>query len=86
MVIACEPGSIGAMSTGASPLDPIFWVLHPAFEKAFHILELAPGYRDTYDMEWVNSECKDKVGGNLTDSLPFTGQCCVRHVGSDCLG
>lgn len=31
--IGCEPGEVGAMSTGASPLDPIFWTLHGLFEK-----------------------------------------------------
>lgn len=29
----CEPGSVGAMSTGSSPLDPLFWTLHGLFEK-----------------------------------------------------
>lgn len=73
MAIGCQPGSVGAMATGASPLDPIFWVLHPAFEKALHILELSPSYRDTYDMTWVDSPCNNKIGGSLTDPLPFTG-------------
>lgn len=73
MVIGCEPGAVGAMSTGSSPLDPIFWVLHPAFEKALHILELSPGYRDTYDFGWVNSTCTNKSGGALHDTLPFSG-------------
>lgn len=73
MVVGCEPGWVGAMSTGASPLDPIFWVLHPMFEKAFHILQLSPGYRDTYDFEWAGSECAGKTGGRMDDVLPFTG-------------
>lgn len=73
MIIGCEPGVVGAMSTGSSPLDPIFWVLHPAFEKASHILELAENYRDTYDFEWVDSDCGSKLGGKITDTFPFTG-------------
>ncbi|CAN0445941.1 unnamed protein product, partial [Laminaria digitata] len=72
MIIGCEPGVVGAMSTGSSPLDPIFWVLHPTFEKASHILELAEGYRDTFDFEWVASDCGDKLGGKITDTFPFT--------------
>lgn len=75
MVIGCEPRKVGAMSTGSAPLDPIFWVLHSAFEKAQHILQLSPGYRDTYDFEWVDSGgCDEGVsGGKLSDPYPFTG-------------
>ena len=73
MVIGCEPGAVGAMSTGSSPLDPIFWVLHPAFEKASHILNLAGRFVGTYDLEWVESDCGSKSGGKLTDTFPFTG-------------
>lgn len=70
MVVGCEPGAVGAMCGGASPLDPIFWVLHAAFEKAQHILMLSPSYRETYDMTWVNGTCD---GSKLGDKLPFTG-------------
>lgn len=78
MVIGCEPGAVGAMSTGSSPLDPIFWVLHPAFEKASHILGLAENYQNTYDMEWVSADCGNKSGGKLDDTFPFSG---VHEVG-----
>jgi len=63
------------MITGAAPLDPIFWVLHSAFEKAQHILQLSPSYRDTYDFTWVDSgECDDDTqGSKLFDRYPFTG-------------
>lgn len=74
MAIGCEPGKVGAMSTGAAPLDPIFWVLHSVFEKAQHILQLSPSYRDTYDFTWVDSgSCDDTLGGKLYDRYPFTG-------------
>lgn len=73
MVIGCEPGSVGQMSTGASPMDPIFWVLHPAFEKATHILYLSPRYRDTYDFSWVDADCDTSSGGLENDTYPFTG-------------
>ncbi|CAB1114279.1 TYR [Ectocarpus sp. CCAP 1310/34] len=73
MVIGCEPGEVGAMSTGAAPLDPIFWALHAGFDKAQHILQLSPGYRDTYDFAWVDSEsCDDMSGGKLDDLYPWT--------------
>ncbi|CAN0296786.1 unnamed protein product [Pylaiella littoralis] len=74
MVIGCEPGKMGAMSTGASPLDPIFWVLHTGFEKASHIVQLSPGYRDAYDFAWVDSDrCSEgSSGSKLTDLYPFT--------------
>lgn len=80
MVIGCEPNKVGAMCTGSAPLDPIFWVLHSGFEKAQHILQLSPGYRDTYDFEWVDDgECDEGVsGGGLDDVLPFTGM--IGHV------
>ncbi len=75
MVIGCEPGKVGVMSTGAAPLDPIFWVLHGAYEKAQHILQLSPSYRDTFDFTWVNSgTCdEDSRGGKFFDRYPFTG-------------
>lgn len=77
MVVACEPGTVGMMATGASSLDPIFWVLHPTFEKALHILKLSPGYRDTFDFTWVGKKCSyDQSGWRLLDEVPFTGACC----------
>ncbi|CAM9438226.1 unnamed protein product, partial [Ectocarpus sp. 12 AP-2014] len=66
--IGCEPGAVGMMSTAASPVDPIFWVLHPLFEKAMHILLLSPKYNE-YTMEWVDGEC---TGSGYTDELPIT--------------
>lgn len=75
MMIGCEPNKVGAMATGVAPLDPIFWVLHSGFEKAQHIVQLSPGYRDTYDFEWIDSEDCDESssGGRLADPYPFTG-------------
>lgn len=74
MTLACEPGSLGAMSVGPSILDPFFWALHPAFEKATQILQLSPTYRDTYDFTWVGKDCGDGVsGGQLYEEMPFTG-------------
>lgn len=77
MVIGCEPGEIGAMAGGASPSDPIFWVLHPMFEKALHILELSPKYRKKYSMEWVDGTCG---GSSLYDEVPFSGESCLQRT------
>lgn len=69
--IGCEPGAIGAMSGGASPSDPIFWVIHPVLEKGMHVVMLAPDFRETYDYAWVNNTC---YGSSVHDKLPFTGE------------
>eukprot|EP00904_Undaria_pinnatifida_P001214 jgi/Undpi1/11093/HiC_scaffold_30.g13391.m1 len=69
LTVGCEPADTGAMATGASPMDPLFWVLHPMFERALHALWLSPEYRDTYDFSWVDGDC---YGSGLTDNLPFT--------------
>lgn len=70
MKLGCEPGTVGYMSGGASPMDPIFWVLHPMFEKALHILWYAPQYRNKYSFEWDGSDCN---GSKLGDAIPSTG-------------
>ncbi|CAN0451773.1 unnamed protein product, partial [Ectocarpus sp. 8 AP-2014] len=48
----------------------LFWVLHPLFDKAMHILLLSPKY-DEYTMEWIDGECP---GSGYTDKLPITGE------------
>lgn len=68
--IGCEPGTVGAMCTGASPMDPMFFVLHPMFEKALHVLWMSPQFRDSYSFDWVDGTCQ---GSKLEDPLPFTG-------------
>ena len=73
LVVACEPGALGAMAGDAAPMDPIFFALHPTFEKALHILSLSPSYQH-YEWNWVEHYCGDGVsGGGLHDKLPFTG-------------
>ncbi len=74
MGIACKPGSLGSVAGAAAPADPIFYMLHGAMEKAFHVLKLSPSYKHDYSFEWVDSYCGDGVyGGGLFDILPFTG-------------
>lgn len=74
-IISCEPGTLGGMTVGPSPLDPLFMVVHPIFEKALHVLLLSPTYADKYDFTWEATDCGDDIsGGALEDTLPFTGQ------------
>lgn len=70
--IGCEPGSLGTVVTNASPMDPLFWLFHPIFEKGMHILWMSPKYRDTYDFDWVAGTC---YGSAYNDLLPISGAC-----------
>eukprot|EP00903_Cladosiphon_okamuranus_P010577 g10002.t1 len=73
LVVACEPGALGAMAGAAAPMDPIYFAVHPMFEKALHILALSPSYNTRYEFEWVEHGCGDGVsGGAIDDKLPFT--------------
>ncbi|CAB1103907.1 TYR [Ectocarpus sp. CCAP 1310/34] len=73
LTLGCEPGALGAMSVGPSILDPVFWALHPIFEKATQLLQLSPTYKDTYDFTWVGIDCGDGVsGGQVDETMPFT--------------
>ena len=47
------PGVYGQMATGAAPNDPIFWPIHPLFEKAWQVLRLAPAF-EGFNTTWVN--------------------------------
>ncbi|CAM9961289.1 unnamed protein product [Scytosiphon promiscuus] len=67
--IGCEPGATGYMTTLASPLDPIFHVIHSMFEKALHIIWLSPKYNRQIAFEWESGMCS---GSAYTDELPFT--------------
>ena len=48
-----EPGNFGVFATGAAANDPLFWVMHPLFEKAWQVLRLAPAYA-AWNMTWDN--------------------------------
>lgn len=48
--------------------------MHPIFEKALHVLRLSPTYKDTYNFDWIGTDCGDGVsGGGIDEELPFTG-------------
>ena len=61
------PGRAGAMSTGSAITDPLFWMIHPLFEKAWHVLRLSPDF-EHYDMTWTNGTCP---GSSLHDEQAF---------------
>eukprot|EP00615_Pteridomonas_danica_P010877 CAMPEP_0114338606 /NCGR_PEP_ID=MMETSP0101-20121206/7157_1 /TAXON_ID=38822 ORGANISM="Pteridomonas danica, Strain PT" /NCGR_SAMPLE_ID=MMETSP0101 /ASSEMBLY_ACC=CAM_ASM_000211 /LENGTH=370 /DNA_ID=CAMNT_0001471261 /DNA_START=740 /DNA_END=1852 /DNA_ORIENTATION=- len=60
-------GSYGIMMTGAAPNDPLFWVMHPIFDKATHALRLSPRY-NTEEFVWNNLEGSEKY----ESMTPFT--------------
>lgn len=68
--LGCEPSAVGSMVGGISPQDPLFFVLHPIFEKGLHVLWMSPKFRDSYSFEWQDGACN---GSKLDDFLPFTG-------------
>lgn len=67
--ILCEPGAIGTIITNSSPMDPAFWLFHPLFERALHVLWMSPKFRDNYTFEWSDGSCD---GSRYKDELPFT--------------
>jgi hypothetical protein len=67
-VLGCTPGYTGAMSTGASPSDPIFWLLHPIYDKALHALTLSPDFPHI-ELSWHDLSCP---GSKEMDQQPFS--------------
>ena len=64
---ACSPGKVGAMSTGGSSNDPIFWPLHPSFDRLWHYVRMAPEYAE-FDNSWPADHCD---GRSYEDLMPF---------------
>jgi len=60
-------GSYGIMMTGAAPTDPLFWVMHPIFDKATHVLRLSSRY-NTQSFVWNNIKGFEKYN----EMTPFT--------------
>ena len=71
--VLAAPGQFGSMGSNAAANDPLFWVIHPLFDKAWHVLRLAPAYA-RWNMTWDNhvkaSTC-DGVGWH--SATPFDG-------------
>jgi hypothetical protein len=62
-------GKAGHMSTGAASNDPIFWILHPIFDRALHTLRLSATLSEGFDFTWIDGTC---YGSGWEDYLPFT--------------
>ena len=68
LAFACHPGKMGAMSTGASANDPIFWPLHPVFDRIWAFMRLAPRFQH-FNWTWVDEhKCE---GHDYHDAQPF---------------
>ena len=66
---SCHPGKLGAMATGASSNDPIFWILHPIFDRLWAFIRMAPEHAG-FDHTWVDGgNCN---GYNFHDLQPFS--------------
>ena len=63
---SCSPGKFGAMSTAASANDPLFWPIHPLFDRLLAYMRL----NDALDMAWPDATCR---GHSFDDTLPFSG-------------
>ena len=67
---ACGPGVMGSMSTAAAPNDPIFWPIHPTFDRLWHFMRLHPSHQN-FDHSWPDDpSCAGRSAG---DPLPFRG-------------
>jgi hypothetical protein len=65
---ALFPGSFGKMASGAAANDPLFWVMHQIFDKAFHALRLSPRYNKEF-LVWDEEGVEFGRGWNST--TPF---------------
>ena len=64
---ACSPGKVGSMSTGGSSNDPIFWPIHPSFDRLWSFMRLSPEYAG-FDNGWPGDRC---AGRSYEDLMPF---------------
>lgn len=62
-----NPGVAGAMASGAAANDPLFWPIHPIFDKSWHALRLSPQY-SAFSLSWKDGE---GYGSKFDDSMPF---------------
>ena len=69
--VLAQPGLYGQFATGAAPNDPIFWPMHPIFDKITQALRLSNPLNG-FNLTWHNppvSGCDAGMGWN--DTLPF---------------
>lgn len=67
----CVPpqGKYGTMSTGSASNDPVFWPIHPYFDRLWHYIRLAPEFA-TFNHTWP--EDPSCPGRSKHDVLPFS--------------
>ena len=71
LAILAFPGVYGQMATGAAPNDPIFWPIHPIFEKAWQVIRLSPHFEGA-DVEWDNQASASCNGTDFDGSGGLT--------------
>merc|ERR1711988_533921 len=65
---ACNPGKMGAMSTGAAAADPLFWPIHPLFDRLWAFVRLDEAYSG-FNHTWVDDDsCQ---GRSADDVMPW---------------
>ena len=65
------PGRFGVWPTGAAPIDPLFWPMHPIFDKMTQALRMAPALSASMNFTWDNSGTSCGEGVEWNDVLPF---------------
>jgi len=65
----CNPGKYGTMSTGSATNDPVFWPIHPFFDRLWHFIRLDEGF-EHFNHTWDDSS--NCSGRGWYDELPFT--------------
>ena len=65
------PGVYGQMATGAAPNDPIFWPIHPIFEKAWQVIRLSPHFKDA-NVTWDNQASSSCNGTDFSGAGGLT--------------
>lgn len=67
---ACNPGKMGAMSTGAAANDPLFWPIHPLFDRLWAYIRLdVDGTFSNFNHTWVDdASCQ---GRSFEDIMPW---------------
>ena len=55
------PGRFGVWPTGAAPIDPLFWPMHPIFDKMTQALRMAPAFAATVNFTWVSGRSGMKL-------------------------
>ena len=66
-----SPGFAGAMGGGPASNDPIFWVIHPLFEKAAHAWLLSDALSGGKYKGWTDSGACPGTGSSHNDTMPF---------------